>query len=963
MISRRARLHLLTIFAALVGTSCAFAAPAGASLELSNADVYFAEEDGPPAKLAGAHPYSATSSVAVSTFINGQGKEQPEGSLRNLEVELPPGVVGVPAATPRCSGADFADIEKFVDPPRTGCSNDTVVGYIDVNVSFFPPSPSEETHGGAAVYNLEPAPGSIAKFGFLALTVPVTMEVKLSEEPPYRVVTVLRNTSQAILIYGAKLTLWGSPLSSTHDPFRGTCFGGFTEDGTPKSLGSCPASPQLPRIPLLTLPRACQGPLTTFFTANSWEEPQVTASAQSVTHDDAVPPNPIGFEDCEALGLDSEIGLDVSSSSAESPSGLGFRVDIDNPGLTDPSKRADSDIKRIVAKLPEGVTLNPSAANGLVGCSTAQLAEESLDSLPAEGCPEAAKVGTVIVESPLVDEVLSGSLFVAQPDNPATSAPGAENPFDSFLAVYLVLRNENLGVIVKQAGKVEADPVTGQVTTTFDEIPQIPFSRLVARFREGPRAPLATPGRCGTYVAEAEQTPWANPSQPVTSTASFEVSSGPGGGPCPAGDAAFRPGFAAGTSSNLAGSFSPLSLRFSRNDGERELTRISVDLPPGLTGKLAGVARCADPAIEAAQNKTGLQEIADPSCPAASQVGKVLAGTGVGPSLTYVPGKVYLSGPFAGSPFSLVVITPAVAGPFDIGNVVIREGLEVDPTTAEVRVDGDSATPLPRILKGVPVRLRDLRIEVDRQNFTLNPTSCEPFTVDGGATGTGPLLTSAIETVERLSVRFQASRCERLGFEPRLKLRLTGGVKRTAHPALRAELRARAGDANISRAAVILPHSQFIDQAHINNPCTRVQYAADACPPGSVLGRARAFTPLLDRPLEGPVYFRSNGGERNLPDIVADLRGEAHVVLVGFVDVRIKKGTGTSRIRTAFRAVPDVPVSKFVLSLRGGKRGLLQNSSNLCATRQTADVRMKAHNGKRKDFRQLIKTTSCRKKQ
>jgi hypothetical protein len=598
------------------------------------------------------------------------------------------------------------------------------------------------------------------------------------------------------------------------------------------------------------------------------------------------------------------------------------------------------------------VTLNPSAAGGLSGCTAAQLENEKLDTPPGAGCPDASKVGTVSVESPLIDESLDGSIFVAQP---------YDNPFGSFLAVYLVLRNKHLGVILKQAGEVRANPVTGQLTAIFDDVPQLPFGHLEAHFREGPRAPLVTPAVCGTYVAEAVQTPWAAPGEPVTNRADFTIESGPRGTPCPSGQGPFNPALTTGTLSSAAGSFSPFVMRLTRQDGEADLTRISLSLPPGLTGKLAGVERCSDAAIAAARAKTGGQEIAVASCPAGSQIGTVLAGAGVGPSLTYVPGKVYLGGPFNGHPFSFVVITPAVAGPFDAGNVVIRQGLEVDPTTAEVRVDG-SQTAIPRILKGIPLHLRDLRVSIDRASFTLNPTSCEPFSIQTEAVGAGPLLTPATETIAQIATHFQATGCGALPYKPKLTLRLRGATKRTGHPALRAELRARPRDANVGRLSTILPPSQFVDPKRVSNPCTRVQFAAGACPRSSILGHARAFTPLLDQPLEGPVYFRANGGERELPDIVADLNGEVRFILVGFVDAVVQKGAEVSRVRTIFANNPDAPVSKVVLSLKGGKEGLLQNSDNLCAAPQWAHLRMVGQNGKRSDLRQKIKTSCHRKK-
>jgi len=263
-----------------------------------------------------------------------------------------------------------------------------------------------------------------------------------------------------------------------------------------------------------------------------------------------------------------------------------------------------------------------------------------------------------------------------------------------------------------------------------------------------------------------------------------------------------------------------------------------------------------------------------------------------------------------------------------------------------VKVTGSGADPIPQILEGIPLRLRNLRILTDRPEFTLTPTSCEPAEAEAEISGAAVLAMR--------SSRYQASDCGALGFRPKLKINLKGSTKRSGHPELRSLLTARAGDADIARAVVTLPPSEQIDNAHINNPCTRVQFAARQCPKSSVLGIARAFTPLLDEPLEGPVYFRSNGGERELPDIVADLRGQFEIVLVGFVDSKGK------RLRTTFADVPDAPVSKFVLDLYGGRRGLLVNNRNLCARPLSTKLALVAQNGRSSVTTPVLKT-SCKK--
>ncbi len=555
------------------------------------------------------------------------------------------------------------------------------------------------------------------------------------------------------------------------------------------------------------------------------------------------------------------------------------------------------------------------------------------------------------VRTPLLEgKLLRGQIYVATQD---------ANPFGSLIALYMVIADPELGISVKLAGKVDPDPQTGQLITTFGEagheIPQFPFSHFRFRFREGARAPLITPPRCGAYETTATFTPWANPNAPYTTTATFHIGSGPGGTPCPApGPLPFTPGFEAGSIDNAAGSYSPFYMRLTRPDGQQDLTRFDAVLPPGVSGKIAGLARCADAAIALAATKSARQELAAPSCPEASRVGRTLAGAGAGSALTWVPGSLYLAGPYAGAPLSVVAITPAQAGPFDAGTVVVREALALDPTSAQVRVDGGASDPIPHILKGIPLHLRELRVFTDRPGFTLNPTSCEPSHTLSALFGSYLNPLSPVDDMPAyLAARYQAASCASLGFKPRLDLRLKGGTRRSAHPALRAELRARPGDANIGAANVILPRSAFLENAHIGTICTRPRFAAGTCPKASIYGRARAFTPLLDEPLEGPVYLRANGGARQLPDLVADLRGTVDIELVGYIDAV------NARIRTRF-LTPDAPVSRFVLNMKGGKKGLIANSANLCKAKQRASAYLRGQNGRRHDFKPLVRALGCK---
>jgi hypothetical protein len=916
------------------------AAPASAAFGLKGLSESFANEDGSPAVQAGTHPFEMTTGFELNTSIDPKVGEVPEGELKDLTISQFEGLVGSQTAVRKCTAAEFSTRSEGY----ASCPDDTAVGVAAVKAEFeaFPPETNASLH--LPIYNLVPPPGVAAEFGFVAANVPVAFDVVVSETAPNNLVARLRDTSQALLVYGSKVTLWGNPADPAHDPLRGKCVGSPTEPtAEPISKGEC--SGDVEEKPLLTLPRSCQPSPTTAFSALSWQGATAAGTAVSAP-----------IVGCEGLLFTPESSAEPTAHAAESPTGLDFGLRMDVSGLTEPAGVAQSDLRKVVATLPDKMTLNASAGEGLTACTRAQYEAESLAAPPGGGCPESSKIGTAEAVSPLLETPLTGTLYVAQQDDPATTAAGAENPFDSTFALYLVLRNRQFGVLVKQAGKVVADPRTGRLVSSFDDAPQLPFERLFVRFRDGSRAPLATPPKCGRYALGVEMTPWSGGGA-VTQESPFEVASGIGGGPCPAaGPGPFQPGFEVGSLENRAGAYSPFSMRLTRRDGEQDLTGFGAVLPPGVTGKLAGVGKCPDAAIAAARTRTGRQELASPSCPDGSQIGRVLAGAGLGPDLTYVPGKVYLGGPFAGDPLSVVAITPAVAGPFDLGNVVVREGLTLNPETAEVQVDGEHADPLPRILAGVPVRLRDLRVFADRPDFVLNPTSCNPSQAKATAFGGGgDPFSSADDVTVTLARRYQAAGCSRLRFKPKLSLKLKGGTKRSSFPALRAVVNYPKGRgyANIRKAVVTLPHSAFLEQGHIGTVCTRVQFAADACPKRSIYGRARALTPLLDEPLEGPVYLRSSS--HPLPDLVAALHGVVDIDLVGRID------SVHGSIRTSFESVPDAPVSKFVLSMRGGSRGLIVNSRDLCARPNRATSNLFAQNGKAY-FSNPVVGVRCRQK-
>ena len=609
--------------------------------------------------------------------------------------------------------------------------------------------------------------------------------------------------------------------------------------------------------------------------------------------------------------------------------------------------------------LPEGMSVTAGAADGLGDCSPGELANETVDSDPGAGCPSSAKIGTVEVDTPLLPDPLSGSIFVAEQDN---------NPFGTLLAIYLVVKSEERGVIIKLPGRVDPDPESGQLTASFDDNPQLPFSALRLHFKSGPRAPLATPPTCGVKSTEASFSPWsaADPDNPtpeelVNRTDSFQNPQSADGGPCPAtlAERPFGLDLSAGVINPSAASSSPFTMKLARPDGHQEISTLQVKTPEGLTAVLKSAGQCGEAEIEAN------------NCPDTAKIGTSTVGAGAGSSPFFVQGgSVYLAGPYdpdgAGprprAPLSLDIQVPAIAGPFDLGIVNVRAAVYLDPRTAQLTVQSD---PIPQILEGIPLRVRDIRINLDKPGFIVAPSDCEPKSVDALATGI-----NAATSAE--SSRFQVGDCSSLGFETKLRLGFGGGeqaTKRNAHPALKAKLKvphpagsfdpnaADAGpsQANLSSVQVTLPKGILLDQDSLSDICTRPEYAAEACPENTQVGYATASSPLLADPLEGPVYLKAS--DNKLPDLAADLDGIVEIDLFGRIDQ--SKG----RIRNTFDLVPDVAVSRFDLTLNGGDGGLLVNSKTICKSQKLrrARVSMLAQNGASSTKSQLL-GAACKSK-
>jgi len=906
---------------ALATTLLALITPVGAQAEFGfvpgSTAMTALNKDGTIATQAGSHPYEFKVHFKLKTDESGRTEG---GEMRDTLADLPPGLFGNLEAVPACPLQSF-------EGPAPKCAPSTQVGMLRAIL------PGLATEAFGPLYNIAPPPGVAAQLGFSTLSFTALIFASVNSEEGYGVHAEAPNLPTEASEVTA--TIWGTPADPGHTPERGPT----VETGIPSDA---------PLLPFLTLPTTCDSPPELTVRADSKLAPGVFASETAQMLDPAG--EPLSLTGCEAVPFSPKIAASPSSKLAESSSGLDFELQLPNQGLLSPGGVNESQPEKVEVALPEGVTVNPSAAEGIGVCTQAQYKAEQIDTGPGQGCPEASKLGSLTAHTPLLKEPVEGSLFLAKP---------YENPTGNLIALYIVARAPERGVLIKQAGKVEPDPVTGQLITTFEGLPPLPYSDFKLHFREGGRAPLVTPSRCGRYTTTAKLYPFSNPGQPATATASFQIERGVDGGSCPSGNAPFNPGFEAGTLNNSAGSYSPFYMRLTRKDGDQDMTKFSAKLPPGMVAKLAGTTECSDASIASAKVKTGIQEQQSPSCPASSQIGRVLGGAGVGSVLTYVPGKIYLAGPYLGAPLSVVAIVPAVAGPFDVGNVVVRQALRIDPRTAEVTADGASSDPLPHILAGIPLKVRDVRVYVDKDKFTLNPTSCDPFATNATLWGGGAdVFGAGDDSPFGASARFQAADCASLGFKPRLSMKLKGGTKRGAHPALTGTFKPREGDANLKGLVLRLPRFAFLDQAHIRTICTRVQFNANGgngggCPAGAIYGKATAYTPILEQPLTGPVYLRSSN--HNLPDFVAALHGTIDVEAVARID---SKNGG---IRATFEDTPDAPLSKVVVQMQGGKKGLIVNSRNLCGAASKANAEFSGHNGKQLNTKPVVEA-DCGKK-
>jgi hypothetical protein len=954
---------LFALCLALVLASPALAG--GSGFGLQSVEISALDRDGSPDVQAGSHPYALVTSFFLNESEELTDTTPPQkflpagGGPRAVRVELPPGFVGNPNATPKCPYSLFA---------LRDCPNDTAVGEattdVFVDTGYDSPLTGEYVdqveYFTDPVYNVEPPGGVVAELGFFPENVsPVLIDASVRTGGDYGI-TATSRAPQAVVVAGAKVTLWGVPADPSHDGLRGTCLGqGIStrqgaEEGEPhnetESLGECPAN--IPVMPFLTNPTSCGEARTATLSVDDWEKAGNFLTGENVFSKTVALP---ALEGCEHLSFSPTIGVTPDGTAGSTPTGLNVDVHVPQESTSNPLGLGEADVKDATVMLPAGVQLSPAAADGLQACSEAQI---GLDNAEKPSCPDASKVANVKITTPLLEHELTGSVYLAAPQN---FAGLPENPFSSLIAMYLVAEEPAAGVLVKLAGEVSLNQTTGQIESTFKNTPQLPFSDLKLEFYGTERAPLATPALCGTYTTTSSFTPWSTlpggtssseSGPPAAPSSSFQITSGPNGSVC-SDPLPFSPTLQSGTTNINAGSFSDLTTTLSREDGQQNIQQVTLHYPPGLSGLLSGVKLCGEADANAG------------TCPPESLIGETLVSVGLGNDpFTVTGGKVYITEKYEGAPFGLSIVNPAKAGPFVLEEgrpVVVRGKLELDPHTTALTFTSNTESEghaIPHILDGIPLQIKHVNVNITRPGFTSNPTNCDPTHITG-------TINSAEGATSPVSIPFQVTNCAVLGFAPKFKVSTAAKTSRTNGASLNVKLTYPTApfgsQANIARVAVDLPNQLPSRLKTLQKACTAAQFEADpaGCPAASIVGHARATTPLLPVALEGPAYFVSYGGEA-FPSLIMVLQGYGVTVdLVG--TTFINKHNVTS---STFKTVPDQPVSSFELTLPEGAYSALTTNGNekLCKSKLVMPTAFTAQNGAELQQSTKITVTGCPKK-
>ena len=824
--------------------------------------------DGLPDTQAGDHPSGLTTSFSVNSIM----QENPESThllpttvnaVRDVVVNLPLGFLGSAIAAPKCT---FAQLQVAL----TSCPKDTRVGHVRSE-------PLGEDGANSSLYNMVPKEGHVAEFGYTDLL-----------KHTHALVASIAPTPQGYVAQAVAKEIPNVPLTFVVSAFL----------GDPAQANET----ELAQVPMFTNPADCSGEsLTTTLYMDSWKHPAPFNTDGSPDLEGADPqaegwlstaytsPPVTG---CNLLHFQASMSARPDTTAGDSPTGLDF--DLTVPQTEEPGELATPPLRDATVAMPAGMTVDPSSASGLEACSESEIGWKggtlSNFTEAAPTCPEASRIGTVEVTTPLLEKPVVGSVYLAAQN---------ENPFNALLAAYIVIDDPATGTIVKVPGRLETNPETGQITGKFDENPQLPFNEFKLRFFGGSRGELATPQSCGTFTTSTDLMPWSAPDSgpDATPSSSFNIDSN-----CTLG---FAPSFSAGTTNNQAGAFTPFTLTVARQDGEQHLTGLTVTTPPGLLGVLKSVVQCPEP--QASQG----------ACGPASLIGEATVSSGVGPEPFLVKGgRVYLTGPYNDGPFGLSIVVPAVAGPFNLGNIITRSSIRINPVTAQVTVVSD---PLPLMVNseeglksGIPSDIRTVNVTINRPGFEFNPTNCSPMSITATLTG-------AQGATIPVSSRFQAANCATLPFHPSFAAATEGKASKANGAAFIVKVAAKPGEANIAKTDLTIPAVLPSRLTTIQKACVDSVFEANpaSCDEGSVIGTATVHSPDIKSPLTGPAYLVSHGGAA-FPDVEFVLQGEGiELILDGHTD--IKKGVTYSR----FETVPDAPIETFETVLPTGPHSAL----------------------------------------
>ena len=906
--------------------------PLGESTPFGIADYELVNENegGGVDTQAGSHPFQQTTTVVLNQTVDpANGFVEPAQLPRDLHFMWPAGLLGNSTPLPQCPLKDFLH--------EGGCPADTAVGVANTLVTYNQGSGAEPFSEDSPLFNLVPSPGEPARLAFLAGGLPVYIDPSVRSGRDYGITVNVENTTELAGFRSAEVTVWGVPGDPSHDAFRGTeCLVAARTGGScaPAGIEHPPAFISLPTSCPLNPATGQPEPLVSTVTGDSWAQPMPTES-QPLLAEAQLP----AVDGCDALPFNPSISVVPDGEQGSTPTGLSVALHVPQEETTAPEGLAEAAVKDTTVTLPEGVQLSPAAADGLSSCSTAQVGYTGLD--PVSGaaqftpsaveCASASKVGTVVVKTPLLPEPLEGGVYLAAQD---------QNPFGSLVALYLEAENAREGVAVKLAGEVKLDERTGQIVTVFPNSPQVPFEEARLHFFGGNRAPLSTPPSCGSYTSTASFTPWSS-AEPSNTSSTFEITSGPSGSPC-SSPRPFQPGFQAGTTSVQAGGYTPLTLTMSRPDADQPLGKLAVVFPPGISAGLRGVKLCEEP--QAAQG----------TCPAESQIGKVIASAGLaGDPFSVETGKAYITGPYEGDPFGVEIVVPAIAGPFNLGTEIVRSKVNVDPTDAHLTVVSD---PFPTILDGIPLQLQHVNVFVNRPGFVFNPTNCEPMKLTGE-------LESTEGATANVATPFQVTNCAALSFKPEFKVSTSAKTSRTEGASLHVTLTLPAGaqgtKANVAKVRVSLPKQLPSPLKTLQKACTEKVFAENPanCPKASRVGEATVGTPVLEGPLSGPAYFVSHGGAK-YPELIIVLTGEDGVTVQVHGETFISKQGITT---ATFATVPDVPFSTFELTLPKREYPALTANGNLCKGTLIMPTEFVGQNGLTISQETKIAVTGCPK--